>query len=114
MNINIAILCGNLVKDPDFHSLGDNRCLAEFCVAVNRRYKLNGEVREEVDFVQVVVWNKLAEVCRDRLKKGMPVVVEGRIKQDRWEKNGKMQSKTKVHAENVQFLKTRQDHEGGE
>jgi single-strand DNA-binding protein len=111
MYINNVVIGGNLVRNPDFKILKDDNCVAEFSVAVNRKFKVNGEPREEVDFVAVVAWNRLAEVCRDRLCKGMPVVVLGRIRQDRWEKDGKQQSKTKVHAESVQSLRPK---EGGE
>lgn len=109
MNINNVIIGGNLVRDPEFKNVDGARCVAEFTIASNRKYRKDGEVCEDVAFVSVVAWNRLAETCRDYLRKGMPVVVVGSLVQERWEKNGQKKSKTRVRAESVQFLHSRSD-----
>jgi single-strand DNA-binding protein len=75
-----------------------------FSLAVNRRYKLNNEVKEEVSFFDIVVFGKQGENCAEYLSKGRPVLVEGRLKQRSWESDGVKRSKVEVVADNVQFL----------
>jgi single-strand DNA-binding protein len=105
MFLNMVIISGNLTRDPDFKTTPSGASVCEFTIAINRKFKSGDEVKEEVDFIAVVVWGKVAEACRDYLQKGSGCMVQGRLKQDRWEDHeGKKQSKTKVFAEHVQFL----------
>jgi len=99
MRINIALVGGNVVRDPDFKVVGDTH-KAEFAVAINRKFKdRSGTVKEEVDFIAIVAWGRLAEVARDHIKKGTPLLVEGQIRQERWnDEKGNSRSKTKVYA----------------
>jgi single-strand DNA-binding protein len=110
MNINNVIIGGNLTRDPDFKTINQDSHLAEFSVAINRRWKsASGEKKEDVVFIAVIAWGRLAELCRDYLRKGSPCVVIGRLIQDRWEDaEGKKQSKTRVYAESVQFVGRKQ------
>jgi single-strand DNA-binding protein len=105
MQINTVVIGGYLVRDPDFRNVGTDLCVAEFSVAVNHTYTSNGEKKQGVDFISVIAWKRAAEICRDHLRKGSPVIVEGRLKQDRWQDSeGRKHSKTKVHAERVQLI----------
>jgi single-strand DNA-binding protein len=75
-------------------------------LAVNRRYKdSTGEWREEASFIPVTVWREAAERCRERLKKGSPVYVEGRLRSTSWEtKEGQKRTGIEVEAYRLQFL----------
>lgn len=99
MRLNIAIVGGNVVRDPDFKEFGDTH-KAEFAIAINRKFKdRSGNIKEEVDFIAIVAWGRLAEVARDYLKKGSSLIVEGQIRQERWnDDKGNSRSKTKVYA----------------
>lgn len=113
MFVNTVILAGNLTRDPDFKVVGDSS-VAEFSLAVNRKYKApDGTLKEEVDFFSILAWGRLSELCRDYMRKGSACLVEGRLKQVRWEsEDGKKNSKTKVQAERIQFIGKKP--EGGE
>ncbi len=109
LEMNKVFLIGNLTQDPDVRSLSSGTTVAEFGLAVNRRYKdKNGELREDVLFIQVESWARLAEFCGDYLKKGKRVFVEGRLKMDSWEaKDGTKRSRIKVRADRIQFADLR-------
>jgi len=101
---NRVILAGNLVRDPETRFLPSGLAVTSFGLAVNHRYKSNNEVKEEVSFFDVVVFGKLGENCAEYLSKGRPVLVEGRLRQRRWEADGVKRSKIEIVADNVQFL----------
>src|SRR3972149_548415 len=106
---NKVILVGNLTKDPELRYTSGGIAVTNFSVAVNRVYTTKeGEKREEVSFFDVAAWRKLAENCGEYLKKGAPVLVEGRLKEDRWEdEEGNRRSKMKIEAYDVVFLSTK-------
>jgi len=116
LEMNKVLLIGNLTQDPDIRSLTSGTPVAEFGLAVNRRYKdRNGERQEETLFVQVECWGRLADFCRDWLKKGRRVFVEGRLKLDSWEgKDGAKRTRIKVRADRVQFADFRPAEGGAE
>ena len=105
-SLNKALLIGNLTRDPELRYVPSGSAVASFTIAMNRVYKLQtGEKKEEVSFVRVVVWGRLAEVCNDYLKKGRPVFVEGRLQSRSWEgTDGQKKSTLEVIATNIQFL----------
>ncbi len=104
-DLNKVFLAGNLTRDPDVRHTPSGSAVATLGIAINRRYRDNtGKDREEVVYVDVTVWDRQAENCGQYLSKGSPVLVEGRLKLDQWEKDGKKQSKLSVVAERVQFL----------
>lgn len=107
---NKAILIGNLTKDPELKYIPSGTAVANFTVAVSRSYAAkDGEKKEEVAFIRVVVWGKLAEICNEYLKKGQPVFVEGRIQTRSWDgPDGQKRYATEILAENVQFLGSKQ------
>ena len=106
-NYNKVILMGNLTRDPELRYTPNGTAVATLSLAVNRRYKVNDETREETDFFDIVVFGKQAENCSEYLQKGRPVLVDGRLQQRRWETDeGQKRSKVEVVAFTVQFLGT--------
>ena len=103
---NRAILAGNLTRDPEARTLPSGAELCEFSLAVNESYKTKaGEQRENVCFVDVVVWGNQAGPCVQYLSKGSGALVEGRLQQDTWETDdGQKRSKIRVRADRVVFL----------
>jgi len=103
---NRVILAGNLVRDPETRFAPSGLAVTGFGIAVNSRYKSksNNEVKEEVSFFDIVAFGKTGELCAEYLSKGSPVLVEGRLRQRRWEADGVKRSKVEVLADNVQFL----------
>lgn len=106
MQINSVVISGNLVNDPESRSTENAHPVANFIIANNWTYRtINGEKRDEVSFIKIVVFGKHADACIKHLKKGALVVVDGRVAQDRWEDDlGKKHTKTKVIAKSVQFV----------
>lgn len=104
--LNDVKLVGRLTRDPELRYTPKGQALCRFDLAVNRRYKdTTGEWRDDTAFVPVVVWREAAERCRDRLKKGSPVYVEGRLRSRNWEtKDGQKRSGLEVDTLRVQFL----------
>lgn len=98
--INKIFMAGNLVRDPENMQAGSSN-LTKFTIASSRKFK----EQEEVCYIEVTTWGYLADKCEANLKKGNPVVVEGRLKLDTWlGKDGKQNSKHIIIAENVEIL----------
>ena len=113
---NKVILLGNLTRDPELRYTPQGAGVCEFALALNYAYtnKQTGQKVEEVSFIDIVAWGRTAEICAEYLKKGRQVMVEGRLKQDRWESpEGKKMSKVRVTAANVQFVGGRPAEGGG-
>lgn len=109
-SFNKVILMGNLTKDPRLASIMSGSAVCEFSIAINRRYTVNGQEKEEVCFVDIVVWGKQADSCGKYLHKGSAVLVEGRLKTDSWEdKEGNKRSRLRVAADRVQFVGPRSE-----
>jgi len=115
-NYNRAILMGNLTRDPELRYIPSGSAVANLRLAINRTYKSqNGEQKEEVTYVNVVVWGKQAENCAEYLAKGRSVFVEGRLQSRQWEtEDGQKRSVLEVVADRVQFLGRKKDEGGGE
>jgi single-strand DNA-binding protein len=115
-NFNKVILAGNLTRDPELRYTPKGTAVARITLAVNRTWKSeSGESKEEVSFVDVDIWGRQAEVISQYMKKGRPLLVEGRLKQDTWEdKNTKQkQSKLKVVLESFSFIDSNRSEGGG-
>jgi len=115
-SFNKVILAGNLTRDPELRYTPKGTAVARITLAVNRTYTAEGgEKKEEVSFVDIDVWGRQAEVISQYMKKGRPLLVEGRLKQDTWEdKNTKQkQSKLKVVLEGFSFIDSNRGSEGG-
>jgi len=111
---NIVLLAGYLGQDPDFRSTGSGRSLCKFSLGVSRRWrdKASGDWKDETSWIPVTVWGEAADRLRDKLKKGSPVHVEGRLQSRKYEKDGQSRTGYDVIANRVQFL-TRMSAEGG-
>jgi len=110
ISYNKVILIGNLTKDPEIRYTPSGTPVASFRLAVNRRYKQGEEFKEEVCYIDIVVFGKQAESCGQYLNKGSGVIVEGRLQERRWEgEDGQKRSKHEVVAQTVRFLPRRQE-----
>ncbi|HSI34978.1 MAG TPA: single-stranded DNA-binding protein [Tepidisphaeraceae bacterium] len=112
-SVNKVILIGNLTRDPQVRQLPTNSMVAEFGLAMSRKYKTaDGEDREEVAFVDCSAFGRQAEVIAKYCKKGKSLYVEGRLRYDTWDdKNGHgKRSKLTVTVENFQFLGGKDEH----
>jgi single-strand DNA-binding protein len=99
---NKIILIGNLTKDPELRYSPQGTPVSSFGLAVNSNFK-SGEQKETL-FIDVVVFGKQAEACGQYLSKGRPILVEGRLRERRWEYEGQKRYKCEVVAQNVRFL----------
>jgi len=112
---NKVMLMGNLTRDPEVRYTPKGSAVADLAIAVNRVYTAdNGEKREEVTYVDVVLWARLAELAGQYLHKGRPVFIEGRLQMDTWEdkQTGQKRSRLRVVGEIMQFLDSKRDGEG--
>lgn len=107
--INYVIVAGNLTKDPIFRETTNGTPVVNFSIASNRKFKdSTNQWQEDVCYVGVVAWNKLAESCRDRLKKGSAVLVDGELQSRSWKsEDGHNRSIVEIKARRIQFLNKR-------
>ncbi|QIF04089.1 single-stranded DNA-binding protein [Roseimicrobium sp. ORNL1] len=109
---NKVMLMGNLTRDPEVRYTPKGSAVADLAIAVNRSYTAdNGEKREEVTYVDVVLWARLAEIANQYLRKGSPVFIEGRLQMDSWEdkQTGQKRSRLRVVGEIMQMLGGKRD-----
>jgi single-strand DNA-binding protein len=106
LQLNDVRLVGRLTRDPEVRYTPKGQAVARLDMAVNRRFKDGtGEWRDDTTFVPVTVWREAAERCRERLKKGSPIYVEGRLRSTNWDtKDGQKRSGIEVEAYRLQFL----------
>jgi len=105
MNHNRVTLAGNLTRDPELRYTPKGSAVGDLSIAINEKYKTSdGTQKEETVFVDVTVWGRQAETCKEHLTKGRPVFIEGRLKLDQWEKDGKKHQRLAVVADRVQFI----------
>ncbi|QQS36751.1 MAG: single-stranded DNA-binding protein [Ignavibacteriales bacterium] len=107
--INYVIVAGNLTKDPIFRQTTNNTPVVNFSIASNRKYKdSSNQWQEDVCYVGIVAWNKLAESCKERLKKGSAVLVDGELQSRSWKsEEGHNRSIVEIKARRIQFLNKR-------
>jgi len=109
-SFNKVILLGNLTRDPEVRYTPKGSAVCDLGLAVNRQYTLDsGEKREEVTFVDVVLWAPLPETAGESLKKGGPVFIEGRLQLNTWDdkQSGQKRTKLRVVGESMQLLGSR-------
>ncbi|MFO7798719.1 single-stranded DNA-binding protein [Rhodohalobacter sp.] len=114
-SLNKVMIIGRLGADPDVRYTQSNAAVANMSVATTDRYKdRNGELQENTEWHRVVVWNRLAEICQEYLKKGSLVYFEGKLETRGWEdKEGQKRYTTEIKAFNMQMLDSRGDQSGG-
>ena len=104
-SLNKVLLMGNLTRDPEVKYIPKGTAVGDLAIAINDSYKAqDGSIKETVTYVDIEVWGRTAENCKQYLTKGRPVFVEGQLRLDQWEQDGQKRSKLKVRALSVQFL----------
>jgi len=113
-DINSVLIAGNLTTAPSFRRTTNGTPVANFYIASNRRFKDNtGQWRENVCYVGVVAWYKLAESCAENLQKGSAVLVDGELQSRIWKnEDGSSKNVVEIKARRIQFLNKR--HPSGE
>ncbi|MBF0489375.1 MAG: single-stranded DNA-binding protein [Candidatus Omnitrophica bacterium] len=112
MSLNSVNIMGNLTRDPELKYTPSGKAVSSLSIANNRVYTKNNERVTEVSYFDVEVWGVAADNCAKYLKKGSGIIVEGRLRQDRWEKDGKTQSRVRIIANSVHFMPKRGDESG--
>lgn len=105
--LNQVLIAGRLTRDPELRFTQKGQGMSSFSVAVNRRYKdaATGEWKDDTTFVSVTVWGPAAERCKEKMKKGSPVIIEGRLTASEFtDKTGQKRKEMKVTARRVQLL----------
>jgi single-strand DNA-binding protein len=104
-SLNKVLLMGNLTRDPEVKYTPKGTAVCDLGLAINDSYKAqDGTIKETVTYVDVEVWGRTAENCKQYLTKGRPIFVEGQLRLDQWEQDGQKRSKLKIRADRVQFL----------
>lgn len=113
-SFNKVILLGNLTRDPETRVTANDLTICKMGLAVSRVFSTrDGERREETTFVDIDAFGKQAEVITKYLRKGSPIMIEGRLRLDQWETNdGQKRNKLCVVLENFQFVGGRDDNSG--
>ncbi len=105
--MNKVIMMGRLTKDPDFRVTANGKVLATFTLAVNRKYE-----KDVADFLPIITFGKTAEFTEKWLKKGMQIIVVGRIQVRKWEtKEGENRYSTEIIAEEVEFADSKKQED---
>jgi len=114
-SLNKVLLMGNLTTDPEVKYTPKGTAVGDLRMAINDSYKAqDGTIKETVTYVDVEVWGRQAETCKQYLSKGRPVFVEGQLRLDQWETpQGEKKSRLKVRADRVQFLGGAPGRSGG-
>ena len=114
--MNKVILMGRLARDPEVRYTGTGKAVATFSLAVNRRFgrSNSNDQQPTADFIPIVVWDKLAEVCGNNLKKGSQIALEGRMQVRTYDdQNGNKRYVTEVVCNELEFCGSKAQGEGG-
>lgn len=105
-DINNVLIAGNLTSDPTFRKTNNGTSVANFYIASNRKYRDNSGIwRENVCYVGIVAWHKLADACNDVLKKGSSILVDGELQSRSWKnEDGSTRNVVEIRARRIQFL----------
>ena len=111
MSVNKCLFIGNLTADPEIRTMPNGEQVANFSIALNERYKAkDGNIVENVEYVRIVLYRRLAEIAGQYLTKGSQVYIEGRLKTRKWQdSNGQDRYTTEIQGDNLQMLGGRQD-----
>jgi len=111
-SFNRVILLGNITRDIELRRTPQGTPVTDIGLAVNDRVKKNDQWVDEPTYVDITLWGRTAEVAHEYLHKGSPVLIEGRLKYESWEQDGKKRSKIKVVGERMQMVGSRGDSSG--
>jgi single-strand DNA-binding protein len=105
MSLNKILLLGNLGSDPEVRFMPSGKQTTQFSLATNRKYKLEGQLREETEWFHVVAFGRLAEIASEFLKKGRQVFIEGRLRTRNWtDTGGQKHYRTEVIVEGLRLI----------
>jgi single-strand DNA-binding protein len=107
---NKVFIIGRLTRDPETRYTPSGIAVSRFTVAVSRNFKPQNANGDTADFLRVVAWRRLGEICGEYLKKGRLVEIEGRLQVSSWEKNGEKFKNYEIVADGMQMLERRQDN----
>lgn len=114
LNLNCSYIGGHITNDPEYKTTGTGIAIANMTIAVNRKYKSGEEWKNEVEFIRVKLFAKLAEVAKTILKKGDTVLITGRIHTSSWDdNNGIKKYMTEIIADNLQKIDPKIDFATG-
>lgn len=101
-----AIIAGNLTRDPELRSTTTGNSVCRFGVAVNRSFRVNGELREETSFIDCTAWGKTGETISQYLHKGSAILLSGRLSQSTWEdkETGQKRSRVEIVVDDFNFI----------
>ncbi|MDD2486319.1 MAG: single-stranded DNA-binding protein [bacterium] len=112
--LNRIILIGRLTRDPELRYTPSGAAVASFTLAVDRRFA-NAQGEREADFIRIIAWRKLAEICSNQLNKGRLVAIDGRLQVRSYDgQDGQRRTISEVVAEDVRFLDWPAGKEGGQ
>lgn len=113
MSVNKCLFIGNLTADPEIRMMPNGEQVANFSIALNEKYKAkDGNVVENVEYVRIVLYRRLAEIAGQYLHKGSQVYIEGRLKTRKWQdNNGQDRYTTEIQGDNLQILGGRQEEQ---
>ena len=113
MSVNKCLFIGNLTADPELRTMPNGEQVANFSIALNERYKAkDGNIVENVEYIRIVLYRRLAEIAGQYLHKGSQVYIEGRLKTRKWQdNNGQDRYTTEIQGDNLQMLGGRQDNQ---
>ena len=105
MSLNKILIIGNLGNDPEIRYTQTGKPVASFRIATNRKYKVEGVLKEETEWFRVIAFGRLAEICSEFLKKGKQVFIEGRVHNNQWvDAQGSKHYQTDVIAEGLTMI----------
>lgn len=106
MSVNKCLFIGNLTADPEIRTMPNGEQVANFSIALNEKYKAkDGNIVENVEYVRIVLYRRLAEIAGQYLHKGSQVYIEGRLKTRKWQdSNGQDRYSTEIQCDNFQML----------
>jgi len=111
-SLNKVQLMGRLGQDPDARFTPTGKQVVKFSLAVSNRWKKDGEVKENTEWVNIEAWGRLAEVCNEYLRKGSLVYIEGRLKTDKYvDDSGENRYFAKVVIQQMQMLDRKADED---
>ena len=111
MNINKCIIAGNVTRDPELNHTTAGKSVVNFTVASTERWKSEtGEQKEHTEFIECRSWSKQAEVIAKYFRKGSRIYIEGKLRTEKWEKDGQKRQKIIVEVAAFEFIDRKDDH----
>ncbi len=114
MNINVVVLGGNLVRDPELRYTPSGTAICDFTIANSKKYKQNDEWIEKPGFYNCICWGKRGEIINEHFEKGKPILVKGELDFQQWESaEGDKRSAVKINVQDFDFVGFKNDSAAG-